>query len=150
MNIISKNTIKKHLSVMIFIAIIVKISMISVAFILPQKSIEANLNKSFKPQYISYDFSNMIESAKNNNNRFTNVVNNINHIKLKGIYRKANNGFIILNIPRTSKTHILSIGDYFDKYQLIEIQKNQVLFQKESKIFKVEIDGLKKDKKDGV
>ncbi len=68
-------------------------------------------------------------------------------IKIKAIFKKPNNSFILIN--QNGRLKYLYIQEKYRGYKLLEVAKNYAIFEKEDKQYKVMLDGYKQERDKG-
>ena len=72
----------------------------------------------------------------------------LSNLILKAVYAKTNNeGWIIIQEKANSKTQMLEKGELFKAYKLIKVFKKYVIFEKNSKEYKLSMPGQKEEEK---
>jgi general secretion pathway protein C len=114
-------------------------------WLLPSDGVELAEQNSYKPKYQRVDFENMIQSATgvkgtNSTNNSSNAVS-ITSMILKGLYGKANYGYVIVSLKSSSsKTSIIAVGEDFSGFTLHSIAPMSATFTKAGKEYTLELE----------
>ena len=113
-------------------------------FYLPKSGVDFVQKSSTVLEYRQYNgFYSQIKPAKTvkkTQNRTTRTIQNLSSYTLKGIYSTSSNGgWIIVENKRTKKSHFLSQDEVLDGYLLVRLYKKYVVFEKNSKEYKLDM-----------
>ena len=135
---------------LLIIVIITKAISVFVLWYLPNDGIELKAKNSFTPSYSRINFSNMIKNPKPKEvqkPKSTSVEVSITSMVLKGLYGLNKKGYIIVAMKAKPKdTSIIGVGEEYQGYKLVLLQKNGAEFIKAGKKYVLEFDKIKKDK----
>lgn len=125
------------LIVLLTLGAVAKLLSLVLSLYLPDKSIELSLSENYKPKYQRVSFDNMLNvpstQKKNDESVKTPSGIEISNMLLKGLYGDKKSGFAIVALKSTpEKTTIISVGESFSGYELIEILSDGVMFRKNS------------------
>ncbi len=121
---------------------------------LPSDGVELNVKKNYEPKYQRVDFTNMIapskEKQKNSSLNANNISGsgsiNITNMVLKGLYASYEDGYAIVALKsEPKKTSIIAIGEIYQGYTLKSVELSNVIFEKDSKEFILELEKIGKD-----
>ncbi len=115
---------------------------------LPSDGVELSEQKNYQPKYQRVDFKNMIQSPKGDSRKATASSSSsgisITNMVLKGLYGKANSGFVIVALKSSpKKTSIIEVGEVFSGFTLKAINTLSAVFTKNSKDYILELDKSK-------
>lgn len=150
MNIISKDLIIKSVLKIIVIVAVAKIATLSLVWFLPTNSINYSKKVSFLPKFQRYSAKTMIDVKKEAEltqeqkeaqaAAAASVVNTpISDMILTGVYKTQSGGFIIISLKNDKESSIISMGEIFNGYKLIELEPQRAIFEKGGKRFVVEM-----------
>jgi hypothetical protein len=111
---------------------------------LPSQSVELDEPQNYKPKYHRVDFKNMLNSTGSVSKDISKSVTDgtkITNMILKGLYGNSKNGFVIVALKSSAdKTSIISIGEQFSGYTLVNILKDSAVFSKNNKNYVLRIE----------
>lgn len=115
---------------------------------LPSDGVELAQTKSYQPKYQRVDFKNMIQNATKDPSAVSSSARSssvsITNMILKGLYGKAESGFVIVALKSSPKaTSILAVGEVFSGFTLKSIASMRAIFTKNSKDYILELDRSK-------
>ncbi len=122
---------------------------------LPSSGVEPSKHYSYAPEYIRVDFSRLLGIEKyktttrssQRTNTHTNVTS-MGDLLLKGLYGNDRYGFaVVAKRSDKDKTTIVSVGEVYDGYKLISIALEHIVFEKNGKKFRLDLEkvnGLQK------
>ena len=121
---------------LLILLLVAKLISLGLWWYLPSEGVELNAKKSYKAKYQRVYFSNMLVVSKVPDAQAQKETSaySIDSLILKGLYGSKSYGFAIVAkkaSPRT--TTIVSVGELYEGYKLIEIDLDQVIFSKNAK-----------------
>jgi type II secretion system protein C len=128
----------------LFTIVIVKTISLVVSLFLPSSGVDIETKNDFTPTYQRVDFKNMLTTndikTKTKNTVLPNGIN-ITNMLLKGLFGTKTNGYAIVALKSNpTDTTLLSVGDNFNDYKLLNILSNKVVFVKNNKQYILKID----------
>ena len=113
---------------------------------LPSDGVELAETKSYQPKYQRVDFRNMIQNGTKVSKTVSDTSSSVSitNMVLKGLYGKANSGFVIVALKSSPKaTSIIEVGEIFSGFTLKSIAPMSAIFTKNSKEYILELEKLK-------
>ena len=114
---------------------------------LPSEGVELNAKKSYQATYQRVDFKNMLIRAKvvqaqnsETQSSATSTAYSINSLVLKGLYGSQFSGFaIVATKSKAKETTIVAVGEVFEDYKLKEINIDHVIFTRNTKDYRLNL-----------
>ncbi len=128
---------------LLLLLLIAKSISLVLLLLLPNDSIELNMQNNYQPKYQRVDFKNMIfDATLDKNTQATNKnTSSIKNMILKGLYGVKDSGFIIVALKSApTKTEIIEIGEVYFGYTLVQIANKNAIFEKNSKEYTLWLD----------
>jgi type II secretion system protein C len=121
---------------LLILLLVAKLISLVLWWYLPSEGVELNAKKSYKAKYQRVYFSNMLVFSKVSDVQAQKEASiySIDSLILKGLYGSKSFGYAIVAKKASPKaTTIVSVGELYEGYKLIEIDLDQVIFSKNSK-----------------
>jgi len=144
---LSNSSVLKITSVLLILLVVAKVISLVVLYLLPSDGVELNVEESYQPKYQRVDFKNMLQSSVKVTQAKKEVIKSgvsITNMILKGLYGTQESGFIIVALKSKPKnTSIIEIGENYEGYKLIAIEKQSAIFEKGSTKYTLNLDNAK-------
>jgi len=144
---LSNNSFINILIKLLFLVLLAKFFAVVILWFLPANSQEVTQDDAKSMPYIRVDFHNMLqrESNKHTMNKVETTTDlhtsTIKDMILHGLYGNSSYGYaIVATSHNPQKTEIISIGESYRGYKLSSIALNYVIFTKNNKEYKLELD----------
>ena len=142
---LSNSLYLKILTKLLILLVVAKAISLGVWAYLPNDGVELAQQKNYQPKYQRVDFKNMLQNLNTKPGAttvFTGI--SITNMTLKGLYGKANSGFVIVALKSSpKKTSIIEVGEVFSGFTLKTINSTNAIFTKNSKDYVLELDKSK-------
>ncbi|MFK2824059.1 hypothetical protein ACH5BK_13945 [Arcobacter sp. YIC-80] len=144
---ISFNKLLQSLMPFIYISLFVYVIMSIIASFLPKNSIEYISENSSYLQYNKYDgFYNTKTVSIPIQNKQRTEIKSLSSYRLKGIYStNTNSGWAIIENNRDKSSYFIAQYEELDGYVLTKLFKNYVIFEKQAKEYKLELNKQKEN-----
>jgi len=144
---ISNSSLLKITSVLLILLVVAKVLSLVVLYLLPSDGVELNVEESYQPKYQRVDFKNMLRSSVKVTPEKKEVIKSgvsITNMILKGLYGTQESGFIIVALKSKPKnTSIIELGENYEGYKLVAIEKQSAIFEKGSTKYTLNLDTAK-------
>jgi len=133
---------------LLILLVIAKLISFSVWWLLPSNGIELSMKENYQPKYQRVSFNNMIKTEVKQKQKVKKVDagKSITNMLLKGLYGKANDGFVIVAMKSTAKrTTIVEVGEIYEGYKLKSISPKSAMFSKNGSDFVLSLEKIKVD-----
>jgi len=140
--------LRSDLLSIVILATIIKLLFLVALYFLPKSSIEF----VEKPDTNRYHFFNLSRALAISKEKIEPVVNegsssnlgvstaySLKELTLKAIYKNDETSGFVLVLDKSSKSHIISIGESHMGYTLVRLEERKAIFTKESKEYMLEI-----------
>ncbi len=138
------------LTKLLILLVVAKGISLAIWWYLPSDGVELNVKQNYQPKYQRVNFKNMLTEAKVKKTlKKKEILGNgisITNMILKGLYGKADNGFVIVAMKSNpKKTSIIEIGESYQGYELKLIFSQSAKFHKDGSDFILRLDAIKKE-----
>jgi len=139
MNKVSNSKILQIITRVLILIAIAKLLSLVLLWYLPGKGVDIKLKKNYYPPYQRINFINMLTplQAQIKSNKVatsTGEHRSITDMSLIGLYGSKNYGYAIVAMKSNlNKTSIVAVGETYNGYTLKEINKDNVVFMKNTK-----------------
>lgn len=147
---INFNSILKQLMPFVIVIFIAYLLSSILFFILPSKGVEVDKKQNIYLEYKKFNVKQLLgdKVRKQKVNKAVKVVKQeyklLDSIYLKAVYvMNEEKGWIII-ADKSTKTHMLSVGESFKGYELVRVYINYVVFKKANQEYKLELNNDKK------
>ena len=141
---INFNKVFQNLMPFLYVIFIAYILSVIVFLFLPKNGVEFIENKFLNLEYKKYSFYSNTEKIEDKISKENKVIQTLDRYQLKAIYYvNSKKGWITVQEKIGNKSYILSYGESIDGYILSEFFLNNVIFIKNEKEYKLEIEKSK-------
>lgn len=142
---ISSSSLFSSIFTLLALVLIAKFLSLIFLWFLPSHGLSYQESQNYQPPYIRYSFDGMLapikEQTQENAQSGSESGISITNMILKGLYGKGSKGVVVIALKATPKeSEVIAVGEFFNGYELIKIDVNSALFQKDSQKYILEIE----------